>query len=82
MSLAWETTTDDVLIVLVRMNIHPRPEQVNAIHESLDVASIESAALHGDEMEEQTDNAYEEIQRQVTRLIKEHGDYLGLTLPE
>ena len=63
MSLAWETTVEDVENVLTRMG----RERIDAlkIHNSLDMYAIEKAALLGDDMEEQTESASAEIERQI-----------------
>lgn len=65
MSIAWETTLEDVENVLRRMGRNLRPESVRVLYEDLDQAAIEKAALYGDSMEEQTEYAYDEIERQL-----------------
>ena len=65
MSLAWETTIDDVRVVLKQIGKKATPKQVKAIYDDLDADEIESAALHGDEISEQTDYAFKEIHRQI-----------------
>jgi len=65
MSMAWETTLEDVENVLRRMGRKLRPESVRVLYEDLDQATIEKAALYGDSMEKQTEYAYDEIERQL-----------------
>lgn len=50
MSLAWETTIEDVENVLRRMGRNLRRESVIVLYEELDQAAIEKAALYGDSM--------------------------------
>lgn len=65
MSNAWETTNDDVKIVLDRHNVKVSEERLNEIGDMLNMDEIESAALYGDDMDEQTERAYEEIEKQL-----------------
>ena len=60
---AWETTIDDVKIVLT--NMHRLILDAEKIHGKLDHASIEKAALRGNDMDDQTEGAYAEIERQI-----------------
>jgi uncharacterized protein YggE len=66
MSNAWETTADDVLNVIHQMGKKATSEQVDAVLNNLDHFDIENAALRGDDMDVQTQYAYEEIKRQIT----------------
>jgi len=68
MSMAWETTTEDVWNALERMNETRTEEEVDAIHDALDHDAIEKAALHGDDMLEQTEYATEEIINQIENM--------------
>jgi hypothetical protein len=63
MSLAWETTVEDVENCLVRMG----RERIDALKilNSLDHAAIEKAALRGNDMADQVEGAYTEIERQI-----------------
>lgn len=73
MSLAWETTAEDVLTVLRRIK-HPQATEEFAeqmLREGINPHLVENAALRGDEMDEQVTYAYEEIEDQLR-------DYLGL----
>jgi hypothetical protein len=65
MSNAWETTSEDVLNVIHRMGKKATSEQVEQIHDDLDHYEIECEALRGDDMDEQTESAYVEIERQI-----------------
>jgi hypothetical protein len=68
MSNAWETTTDDVEIVLRRLDISKMPDEIEAILDQLDTAAIEKVALCGDTMDDQTSFAHNEIERQLQEL--------------
>jgi len=72
MSNAWETTTDDVESVLIRMGIkgvseeklEEMLEEIMDFHLNYD--KVEAAALHGvKSLAQQTDYAYEEIEAQL-----------------
>ena len=66
MSNAWETTFDDIENVLNRMGYKGNDEVLTRrILGDLDHNEIEAAALHGDAIEDQTDYAYDEIERQI-----------------
>lgn len=65
MSLAWETTVEDLENVLSRMGRSLRPESLRVLYEELDQGAIERAALSGDGMDEQVKYAYDEIERQM-----------------
>ncbi len=65
MSLAWETTPDDVVTVLQRHKRHVSDEEVNEIAFNLDTARIEKAVLFYTEMDDQVASAYDEIEDQL-----------------
>ena len=65
---AFEITIDDVSAVLDGMGRPCSDDDARRILGLLDLTAVEGAALHGDEMEEQTGYAYEEIERQVGSL--------------
>ena len=67
MSMAWETTTEDVRRVLDNMNegANLTDEQVDEIHTRLDHEAIEKAALSGEDMLEQCKYADMEIADQI-----------------
>jgi hypothetical protein len=70
MSLAWETTEEDILNCLDQMgrkNI--TPEEVSEIHDDLNHAAVEQAALSVDEFDEQVACAYHEIKNQISRMV-------------
>ena len=66
MSNAWETTSEDVENALKQVGIIVDEDKSEELHEKLDMEAIEEAAFWGDEMEEQTNYAYEEIVKQLT----------------
>jgi len=68
MSNAWENTSDDVLNVIHKMGKKATSYQVETIFDSLDHFKIEEAALRGNDMDTQTEYAYEEIERQINCL--------------
>lgn len=68
MSNAWETTYDDVLNVAHRMGKKLTGGQTHTIHNELNHYEIECAALQGNDMEEQTEAAYKEIERQMKEM--------------
>jgi len=63
--MAWETTTDDVWNALERMNETRTEEEVDDILNKLNHDVIESEALQGDDMLEQTEYATHEIINQI-----------------
>ena len=77
MSMAWETTSNDVLIVMeqngIQVDVDMEEWKVDEIVAKLDHDAVEKAALYGDEMEQQTEYAYKEI----TRQLKEMGEILN-----
>ena len=69
MSLAWETTEEDILTCLYylgRKNV--TPEEVSKIHNDLDHDTIEAAALESTDFDEQVLYAYVEIRRQIKEM--------------
>jgi hypothetical protein len=64
MSNAWETTDEDVLNVLNSMG--KKDSSAEDVLSNLDHYKIERAALKGNDLETQTEYAYEEIKRQLT----------------
>ena len=72
MSMAWETTTEDVLNVLeqngVTVYVDMEEGKIEEIHSALDMDAIEKAALYGDDMDDQIKYAYCEIQTQLVEL--------------
>lgn len=71
MSIAFEITEDDVSAALVKLD--PKAKKFVDIYgltpakifDRLNLAKVERAALHGDELDEQTNYAHEEIRQQV-----------------
>lgn len=68
MSNAWETTYDDVLNVAHRMGKKLSGDQTDTIYDNLDHFKIEDAALNGNDIQKQTEYAYEEIERQMKEM--------------
>lgn len=68
MSLAWETTTEDISNVLDQHGVAYTDQHLDHWHDLLDHDKIEEAALHGNDMEKQTEYAYEEIARQLKEM--------------
>ena len=65
MSNAWETTDEDVINVVREMGYVANEHAVKHILDNIDHTEIEKAALHGNDMDEQTRYAYDEIKRQI-----------------
>lgn len=66
MSLAWQTTIEDVETVL---RAHKQPSQRSEEYlKQLDVFKVEEAALYGNTLEEQTNYAYQNIETQLQQL--------------
>jgi len=65
MSNAFEVTTDDVLIVVHRMGKKISGDKAHEIHNALDHYKIEDEALRANDLDTQTDAAYDEIERQI-----------------
>lgn len=66
MSNAWETTVEDVLNVCnMRLNMGLSEESAEIILSDLNHKAIEDAALYGEDINEQTCNAYDEIELQI-----------------
>jgi len=63
MNTTWETTIEDVERVLEAHGLDQL--DVVEVHDELDKDAIEDAALYGDEMEEQTYYALQEIEFQL-----------------
>lgn len=64
-SLAFEITVEDVVNVLRKENRIAHLSKAEELFNSLDHASIEKEALYGDDMEEQTEYAYDAIWEQI-----------------
>ena len=67
-TLAWQTTEDDIKAVLSDTGLD---EESNSgfYMDKLDFSKIEEAALNGDDMEIQTYYAHQEIERQIRNII-------------
>jgi ribosome maturation protein Sdo1 len=69
MSNAWETTDEDIINVVrdIRKGKIANTRTVERILKNLDHAAIEKAALHGNDLDKQTQYAHEEIKRQIIK---------------
>lgn len=65
MSNAWQTTDEDIMNVMARHGVELDEEEIEFILSRLDHDAIERAALFGDEIEDQTGYAYDEIDKQI-----------------
>lgn len=66
MSQAWETTPEDVNnVIRNRFGKVPNAAMIAKVHNDLDHAAIEKAALYGDDIDQQTTYAYDEIEKQI-----------------
>lgn len=65
---AFEITVEDVILVCSENGKEVSYEEAEPLYGLLDLVKVTEAALHGDEMEQQTDYAYEEIKRQLKEL--------------
>ena len=68
MSNAWETTSEDVQNACANNNYYISEDMAEKLLGKLDHDAIEKAALYGNDMDEQTNNAYDEIRRQISTL--------------
>ena len=70
MGMSFGVTIDDVATVLARNGHSKRSaEALDALLDNLDVDRIERDALYGDDIDQQTDYAYDSIEAQ----LKEQG---------
>ena len=66
MSYAWEVTIEDIqLAVFNHKGRMLSEQQAEEIKSKLDLGAVEKAALRGDDIEEQTEYAAQEIWKQV-----------------
>lgn len=65
MSNAWEVTEADVRVVLGQHDVKTNKRKMKRIMDLLDCDAVECAALAGDEIEEQANYAFEEIENQL-----------------
>jgi len=67
MSMAWETTVDDVRVVLERHEIKVSDERLSEIHDSLDFDEIEEAVLSYTMNDSQYMAMFDEIENQLMK---------------
>lgn len=65
MSYAFEVTIDDIQIVFAKHNILLSDQEASEVLDALDLDAVESAALIYDDMNDQTDAAHREIEKQA-----------------
>ena len=65
---AWQTTTDDIANVLRAWGIEKIEGELERLSDRLDHNEVENAALNGDEMDEQTNYTYGEIELQLVQM--------------
>lgn len=68
MSYAFEVTAEDVETVLQRNSVPFSEDMVNTVIDQLDFDQIEKAALMCDDVDDQVESAYEEIELQLKEL--------------
>jgi hypothetical protein len=65
MSMAWETTVDDINTVLQAHGKYVHQTELDEYLDKVDCDDVEAAALAGDDMDEQTNYAYQSIEEQL-----------------
>lgn len=68
MSMAFGVSSDDVLLVAHRSGLNITDELAQEWFDELDHGAVEKSALYGQDMDQQTDYALDEIQRQLESL--------------
>lgn len=61
----WEVTIDDLINILDCHGIELSDEQLNKVHDNLNHAMIEDAALSDTDFDKQVEYAQKEIERQL-----------------
>jgi len=69
MQYAFEITVDDVAAVMGRMGCGST-ERADELHAILDMDTVVNAALWADDMDDQTEYAYDEIEKQLKKLLR------------
>jgi len=64
-NLAFEITVEDVINVLRKENRIAQLSRVEELYNELDFGAIEKEALYGDDIDEQTEYAYDAIWEQI-----------------
>jgi len=70
MSWAWETSDEDVREILRLNGIDVTYAEAERLRRKLDKGAIEKAVLRGDDLDDQTEAAGEEIWRQLKKIMK------------
>lgn len=68
MGMAFGISSDDVLAVALKRGVKMTDAQAEKWFDQLDADEVEEAALHGDDMDEQTEYAYQNIDEQLDAL--------------
>jgi hypothetical protein len=63
--MAWETTIEDVEMVLISIGGEQTRERAEKIFERLNCQEISKAALQSTEFSDQVNNAYKDIEKQI-----------------
>lgn len=63
--MAFEVTADDVFVVLSAAGVDTTLDACESVIDTLDLADVEQAALYGDDLDEQTEFAHQEIRDQL-----------------
>jgi len=69
MSLGWEVTEEDVMIVLERHNVIKTADEISVIYDSIDPDEVEEAVMAYIDFDDQVEAALKEIELQ----LREHG---------
>ena len=65
MNYAFEVTVQDIINIYKQRGTTVSPTIAEAVFDDLEMELIEEAALQGEDLDEQTELAYEEIKRQL-----------------
>jgi hypothetical protein len=61
----FQISAEDVATVLTQMGVTRDAATIERLFERLDACAVERAALHGQDLEQQTEYAYQAIQEQL-----------------
>lgn len=68
MSMAFEISSDDIVAVALRRDVKISYDRAKDLFNDLDMDAIEDEALQADNMDDQTELAFAEIDRQLSEL--------------
>lgn len=69
MNLMFEVTSDDIILVARRLGKDLTVDQAFDIIDELDFSEIEAAAKHQVDLEDQTNDVYDEIEKQLKDIL-------------